>query len=61
MKRVHAATALVLAGIVAGVYPSLGDTSLRQAGRQFLPSADRTAGDELHAGWVDAVRRVRTN
>jgi glycerol kinase len=63
--RVTETTALgaaFLAGLTAGVYGSLPDISrLWQAEKQFEPAMPRERADQLHAGWRDAVRRLRTN
>jgi glycerol kinase len=63
--RVTETTALgaaFLAGLTAGIYGSLQDISrLWQAERQFEPAMPPARADQLHAGWLDAVRRLRTN
>lgn len=48
-----------LAGIHAGVYPALGEGSLRQVDRTFSPGGDRVSADRDHAGWLAAVKRAR--
>jgi glycerol kinase len=54
--------AAFLAGLSAGVYGSLEDISqLWQAERRFEPQMPRERADRLHAGWREAVRRLRTN
>jgi len=53
--------AALLAGLTAGVYQSLEEIGrLWEAERRFTPQMSRVAADHLHAGWLDAVRRVRT-
>lgn len=49
-----------LAGFQAGVYPPPGSGSLRRVERTFLPANDGGEGDRLHAGWLDAIERVRS-
>jgi glycerol kinase len=49
-----------LAGLHAGVYPPLGAPGLRRVERAFAPVAPREPCDALHAGWVTAVKRVRS-
>lgn len=50
-----------LAGLQAGVYGSLEDIArLWQAERRFTPLMTAQRADALHAGWRDAVRRVRS-
>jgi glycerol kinase len=54
--------AAFLAGLAAGLYGSLDDIArLWQSERRFGPLMARERADELHAGWRDAVRRLRTN
>ena len=48
-----------LAGLHAGVYPPLGAPGLRAVERSFSPKADSAKSDQLHAGWLRAVERVR--
>jgi glycerol kinase len=53
--------AALLAGLTAGVFQSLEDISrLWEAERRFTPRMSRVAADRLQAGWLDAVRRVRS-
>jgi glycerol kinase len=53
--------AAFLAGLTAEVYGSTADISaLWQEQRRFDPRMPRERADALHAGWRDAVRRVRT-
>ncbi|MDB4880776.1 MAG: glycerol kinase [Gemmatimonadetes bacterium] len=49
-----------LAGMEAAVYPALGQGTLRRVERTFAPAGDGRAADALHAGWLDAVARVRS-
>ena len=49
-----------LAGMHAGVYPPLAESDLRHVERSFIPAGDVNAANALHAGWIDAVRRVRS-
>jgi glycerol kinase len=49
-----------LAGLHAGIYPPLGDGSLRRVERTFAPAGDARESDRLHAGWLRAVARVRS-
>lgn len=49
-----------LAGLHAGIYPSLGTPGLRRVERTFIPTFDTSESDRLHAGWLWAVERVRS-
>lgn len=50
-----------LAGMDAGLYPSMEEFAARwQSERRFEPAMDRDTADALHAGWKDAVRRTLT-
>jgi glycerol kinase len=53
--------AAYLAGLQAGVYGSLDDIAkLWEVERRFTPLMTAQRADALHAGWQDAVRRVRS-
>ncbi|QHS10625.1 glycerol kinase GlpK [Sinimarinibacterium sp. NLF-5-8] len=53
--------AAFLAGLQAGVYGSLEEiAALWQTERRFTPQMRGDQADTLYAGWLDAVRRVRT-
>ena len=43
-----------LAGLHAGVYPALGESSFRRVERTFTPG-DAAAGNALYAGWLAAL------
>jgi glycerol kinase len=50
-----------LAGLQAGVYGSLQEIAqLWQAERRFTAQMEPVRADALHAGWLDAVERVRS-
>jgi glycerol kinase len=53
--------AALLAGLHAGIYGSLDDIArLWHPDRRFAPGMAREHADARHAGWLDAVRRLRT-
>jgi glycerol kinase len=53
--------AAFLAGLTADVYGSLEDiASLWRAARRFEPTMAPDRADQLHAGWREAVGRLRT-
>jgi glycerol kinase len=53
--------AAYLAGLQAGVYGSLDEIArLWAAERRFTPAMTAQRAEALHAGWRDAVRRVRS-
>ena len=47
-----------LAGMHVGAYPGLGSPGLRRVERVFSPVEDSVAGDALHAGWLQALKRL---
>ena len=49
-----------LAGLHAGIYPSLGATGGRRIERTFSPRVAAGDSDSLHAGWLRAIGRVRS-
>jgi len=52
--------AAFLAGLQAGVYQSLEEISaLWGVERRFAPGLDAKKADQLYAGWLDAVQRVK--
>lgn len=54
--------AAFLAGLQTGVYASLDDISALWAEqRRFTPARDVAEADALHAGWLNAVRRVASS
>ncbi|WP_097460794.1 glycerol kinase GlpK [Mangrovitalea sediminis] len=61
--RVTETTALgaaYLAGLQAGVYQGLDEIfELWNCGQRFLPSMEPGLREQLYAGWLDAVERVR--
>jgi len=53
--------AACLAGLGAGVFGSTAEIAQRwRRQRVFKPQANKTRRDSLYAGWLDAVRRVRS-
>ncbi|TPE47089.1 glycerol kinase GlpK [Maribrevibacterium harenarium] len=51
-----------LAGLRVGIYDSLEQISeLWQSEHKFEPQMDEASQDKLYQGWLDAVRRVRSN
>jgi glycerol kinase len=63
--RVTETTALgvaFLAGLRVGIYDSLEQISeLWQSEHKFEPQMDEASQNKLYQGWLDAVRRVRSN
>lgn len=54
--------AAFLAGLEAGLWPSLDDLSKTWVlDRAFRPAEDAASRDRRYAGWQDAVRRVRSS
>jgi glycerol kinase len=54
--------AAFLAGLQAGIWPSLEALSQTWAlDRAFQPAEDAASRDRRYAGWQDAVRRVRSS
>jgi glycerol kinase len=49
-----------LAGMYAGIYPALGERGLRRVERTFTPDDRRANADALHAGWLQAIQRVKS-
>ncbi|MEO6526156.1 MAG: glycerol kinase GlpK [Gemmatimonadaceae bacterium] len=49
-----------LAGLHAGLYPALGQPGARRIERTFSPKVAAGHSDELHAGWLRAIGRVRS-
>jgi glycerol kinase len=54
--------AAYLAGLQVGVFKSLDDLSKHwKRERHFEPKMDKKVSQSLYSGWLEAVRRVRTN
>ncbi len=54
--------AAYLAGLGAGVYESIDDiTALWQSQARFTPQLAPSRADQLYGGWLDAVKRVRSD
>jgi glycerol kinase len=52
--------AAYLAGLAEGVWPGLDALAEQwQLEAEFIPTADRTTADSLHAQWLRAVDRSR--
>ena len=53
--------AALLAGMQAGLFPSLDSVAATwQLDRAFAPQEDKAARDQRYAGWQAAVKRVRS-
>ncbi len=62
MTETTALGAAFLAGLAAGLWPSLEALSRTWVlDRAFRPAEDSAARDRRYAGWKDAVRRVRSS
>ena len=58
----RAITTAFLAGLQAGLWPSLDALSATWAlDRAFRPAEPTPSRDKRYAGWQDAVRRVRSS
>jgi glycerol kinase len=49
-----------LAGLHAGIYPPLGAAGARRVEKTFSPKVGARDSDQLHAGWLRAIGRVRS-
>jgi glycerol kinase len=48
-----------LAGMHAGIYPSLGSPGLRRVDRLFTPADNAAENDRLYEGWLRAIAPLR--